>query len=159
MLIPRILNMRIEFQEGLQDQAIWKPNEKGRFTLTSAWDIIRKKKAKTMTDTYTWILIPFRVSFLLWRALRRKLPTNEAIIAFGSEPQRCYCYNISGEDNIEHKFVSRNFAAYIWKFFAQVFAQHHINFSLRNFLMNWWFIQTRTEVQKLMYQTLPIFII
>lgn len=87
LLFPKILNTTIHYQEGTLDEAVWTLNDSGLFTCSSAWEIIRKKKTKTMTSTYIWYKhIPFKSSSLLWRALRGKLPTNDNLATFGVEP-------------------------------------------------------------------------
>lgn len=119
LLISKILNTNFQFQQGIPDRPVWKPNASGHFTCSSAWDVVRQKKNKAMSDSFTWHKhIPFKISFLLWRALRGKLPTNERITTFGSEPvdySRCYR---PGPDTIDHIFMSGNFAKHIWKIFS-----------------------------------------
>ncbi|KAG5570444.1 hypothetical protein H5410_060210, partial [Solanum commersonii] len=43
LLIPQILNTNFQYQEGLEDSAIWKPNEQGSFSCASARDIFTRK--------------------------------------------------------------------------------------------------------------------
>ncbi|XP_055803454.1 uncharacterized protein LOC129872506 [Solanum dulcamara] len=83
-MIHTILNIEIMYQQNTLDQAQWKLQSHGNFTCKSAWEHVRKKKNKTLTDRMTWHTnIPFKASFLLWRALRHKLPTNHKLISFG----------------------------------------------------------------------------
>ncbi|XP_055800325.1 uncharacterized protein LOC129869710 [Solanum dulcamara] len=85
-MIHTILNTKIMYQQNTLDQAQWKLQSHGNFTCKSAWENVRKKKNKTLTDRMTWHTnIPFKASFLLWRALRHKLPTNDKLISFGRE--------------------------------------------------------------------------
>jgi len=75
LLIPYILNTNFQFLQGVSDSAVWKHTESGKFTCTSAWEICRNKKSTTDLNSQIWHRhIPFKMSFLLWRALRKKLP-------------------------------------------------------------------------------------
>lgn len=74
--------------------------------------------------------ISFKVSFLLWRALRNKLPTNDKITPFAVEPATCsYCIRV-GLDNNHHICVADNFANHVWQYFSKFFGiiQSHIPF-------------------------------
>lgn len=44
LLVPKILSTRFHYQEGVLDEAIWKPNDSGKFSRSSAKEIIRQKK-------------------------------------------------------------------------------------------------------------------
>ncbi|PHT55029.1 hypothetical protein CQW23_03515 [Capsicum baccatum] len=119
LLVPQILTTRFHFQDGVDDIPIWKPNESGTFTFSSAWELVRAKKERTRLHTNTWHRnIPFKVSFLLWRALRGKLPTNDRIAQFGSTLVDCFCCNRTAAETIDHVFVSGHFARHIWQFSA-----------------------------------------
>ena len=43
LLIPKILQTNFKYKEGKEDTAIWIPDETGNFTISSAWEVIRKK--------------------------------------------------------------------------------------------------------------------
>lgn len=158
-LVHKILSITIQYQANVPDQAYWKLNSHGKFTSSSAWEHIRRKKSKTLTDSLIWHkCIPFKVSFLLWRAIRFKLPTNEKIISFGHEPANCSCCYRPGLDNIDHIFVAGHFAKHIWNHFSNSWGVQFNNSPLRNLLMNWWVSKTNNEVHKLMLQATPIFV-
>lgn len=83
--------------------------------------------------------IPFKCSFLVWRALRGKLPTNDKLISFGVEPARCICWCFccirKGWDNIDHIFVSGHLANHIWQYFS---ADLGINIARLPSKVLWW---------------------
>jgi len=82
--LPAILSTQIQVQQAHPDLAVWNLNSNGLFTVSSAWDSIREKRTKTKFNSYTWNRnIPFKCSFLLWRTIRGKLPTNEKLSKFG----------------------------------------------------------------------------
>lgn len=159
LLVPKILSTRFHYQEGVLDKAIWKANDSGKFNCSSAWEIIRQKKEKTLINKYSWHRnIPFKISFLVWSAPREKLPTNDKSITFGREPAACSCCLRPGLDNIEHIFVTGQFANHIWKCFSEYLGINHSHKPLRNLLMQWWTMQSKNEVQKNIFHSLPIFI-
>ncbi|KAH0775105.1 hypothetical protein KY290_012242 [Solanum tuberosum] len=119
LLIPSILNTNFQFVQGVKDIAVWRLTEAGEFTCKSALEMCRKKKANAILNSQIWHRhIPFKMSFLLWRAIRYKLPTNESLVNFGVEPVKCYCCLQQGWDGVEHIFLQGHFAGHIWKFFA-----------------------------------------
>ncbi|KAH0702355.1 hypothetical protein KY285_016633 [Solanum tuberosum] len=106
LLVPKILSFPIHYQEQIPDEAIWKLTVDGLFSCSSAWEITRHKGTKSIINKGIWHRhLPFKISFLAWRALRNKLPTNEKITSFGKEAARCSCCYRTGEDNIDHIFL------------------------------------------------------
>lgn len=139
--------------------AIWKPNHDGAFSCSSAWELIRKKKDKTRSNTLIWHkYIPFEVSFLLWRAIRGKLPTNERISMFGADPVSCSCCNRPGLDTIDHIFVDGHFANSIWTYIVVSLGIAHTKIPLRSVLIKWWGLEYKNEVHKHLILATPIFI-
>lgn len=81
--VPAILAIHLQIQQRVPDQPIWKLSTSGVFSCASAWNVIREHRNKTKINSYTWHkCIPFKCSFLLWRALKGKLPTNEKLATF-----------------------------------------------------------------------------
>ncbi|XP_055800361.1 uncharacterized protein LOC129869765 [Solanum dulcamara] len=157
--VPSILASNINYQPHKLDQASWKPNSSGEFSCSSAWELIRDKRSKTRINSQTWHKhIPFKCSFLLWRALRGKLPTNKKLISFGKAPAQCYCCHRAGLDTIDHIFVSGNFARKVWSVFSDSLGISKEYTPLRNLMMRWWSSNYSIEVHKLILQATPIFI-
>ncbi|XP_055830788.1 uncharacterized protein LOC129899799 [Solanum dulcamara] len=62
-LVQQILDTEIDYHPNTADQACWKLTSHGNFTSKSAWELVRKKRAKTLTDGCTWHTnIPFKLS-------------------------------------------------------------------------------------------------
>ncbi|KAK6780041.1 hypothetical protein RDI58_022225 [Solanum bulbocastanum] len=157
--IQNILSLQVHLQQGQQDLAVWTLTSNGKFSVSSAWNNIRETREKTKINTYTWHKsIPFKCSFLLWRAIRGKLPTNEKLVRFGVEPNRCYCCYSPDFDTIEHTFNSGHFARKIWKYFAASLGIQSDPLPLRNTIMRWWNTNHNNEAHKLILQSTPIFI-
>ncbi|XP_049348974.1 uncharacterized protein LOC125813528 [Solanum verrucosum] len=157
--LHKILSTTLQLQHTSSDQAVWNLNANGLFTISSAWDIIREKRTKTKFNSYTWNRnIPFKCSFLLWRTIRGKIPTNEKLVSFGIEPSECYCCHSPGADTIDHIFNSGNLANNVWKFFAIPLGIPTDFLPLRSMIMRWWSIPHHNEAHKSILQATPIFI-
>lgn len=125
LLVPNILQTNIIYQEGKEDTAIWIPDETCKFTIDSAWEIIRKKRNIDPINTIIWHKhIPFKVAFFIWIALKGKLPTNETLQRFGSDTTDCYCCYNKGKDDINHLLITGKFAKYIWTIMQQQIVQY-----------------------------------
>ncbi|XP_015161207.1 uncharacterized protein [Solanum tuberosum] len=147
-------------QQGVKDTAVWKHTESGNFSCTSAWEICRKKRTLQSLILKFWPKhVPFKMSFLLWRAIRHKLPTNEKLTSFGMEPEKCYYCIQQGWDEVNHIFIQGHFAAHIWKFFAGSMGINFQKTSLSNYLLCWSAITVKNEAHMTFIQSLPILVI
>lgn len=131
------MQTNFQYQYVVPDVPNWKLTDNGNFTIISAWEFIRKKKDKNLLNSCIWSKhIPFKVSFLVWRALRKKLPTNDKIISFGAEPVECtYCIR-AGLDDIDNIFVIGNFANHIWQYFSNSSGISHTHIPLHSLLIS-----------------------
>ncbi|WMV45633.1 hypothetical protein MTR67_039018 [Solanum verrucosum] len=157
LLIPHILSTKFQYQQGDKDTAVWKPNDSGNFSCASAWKICRLRKSNAVSNSQIWHKnIPFKMSFLVWRALRYKLPTNEKLATFGVEPVRCYCCIQRGWDEVDHIFNQGSFATHIWTSFLSPMGVTFQRSSLSNHISRWNDIQGKNEAHKTLIETLPI---
>ena len=58
--LPIILNFNIQYNEGSSDSANWMAEDKGQFTIASAWEVIRKEK---VTDPINNCVLHKNISF------------------------------------------------------------------------------------------------
>ncbi|KAK4707377.1 hypothetical protein R3W88_033066 [Solanum pinnatisectum] len=157
--LANILATEIHIQQGRPDQAIWKLTNDGKFICSSAWNSIREKREKSRFSSLIWHRsIPFKSSFLLWRSLRGKLPTNDKLTTFGNEPVQCFCCNRPGMDDIEHIFNKGQFAAYVWRSFAAAAGITTDHTSLPHLINQWWSAKYNNDAHKLLLQATPILI-
>ncbi|KAK4707369.1 hypothetical protein R3W88_033058 [Solanum pinnatisectum] len=157
MLIPHILSTSFQYQQGVKDTAVWKPTEAGIFSCASALEICRHRQNTGVISNQIWHKqIPFKISFLVWRALRCKLLTNETLANFGVEPARCFYCIKQGWDDVDHIFNEGPFATHIWTYFSSTMEANSQQTSLSNRLLNWWEIQGENEAHKTLVQTVPI---
>ena len=81
----------------------------------------------------------FKASFLLWRALNGKLPTNERLTKFGLEPSKYfYCRNRTGLDTINHIFNNGEIARDVRRWFANGARVEIYHSSMRQLVTQWW---------------------
>nr|XP_004237272.1 uncharacterized protein LOC101266714 [Solanum lycopersicum] len=138
LLIPHILQTTINYQEGVEDTAIWIPEEDGKFSISSAWDMIRKKKNIDPIYNIIWHKqIPFKIAFFIWRALQGKLQTNKSLQKFGRPAEDCYCCYKQGKDDINHILLTGNFANFIWEYHAAKLGVIQLHTNIRSQLMHW----------------------
>ncbi|WMV32825.1 hypothetical protein MTR67_026210 [Solanum verrucosum] len=50
-LVPKILSTNLHLQEGVPDEVVWTANDSGVFLCSSAWNLFRKKKGKSIINT------------------------------------------------------------------------------------------------------------
>ncbi|WMV50078.1 hypothetical protein MTR67_043463 [Solanum verrucosum] len=159
LIILSILNTNFQLVQGTKDSAVWKLTDSGKFTCKSTWEICRKKKDIAVINSQLWHRhIPFKMSFLLWRAIRHKFPTNETLANFGVEPVKCYCCIQQGWDEVDHIFIQGHFAGHIWKFFAGSMGLIFQQTSLVNQIMCWSGITGKNTAHTTIIKTLPIVI-
>ena len=150
------MQTHFKYNIDIKDQAIWIPADNGQFTISSAWEIIRKKKSKDIINTSVWHKhIPFKISFFIWRALRNKVPTNETLQKFGRDTVDCYCCYRKGTDDINHILITGNFANYIWKYYADNIGATQTNTDWRSLLLYWMNLPSLNQVYKLFISVLP----
>ncbi|XP_004248595.1 uncharacterized protein [Solanum lycopersicum] len=156
LFIPKILQTKLNYSTGKEDNAIWIPTETGNFTIASAWECIRNKRPIDTINTIIWHKhLPFKIAFFIWRALKGKLPTNELLQRFGSAISKCYCCYSKGKDDINHILINGNFAKHIWKIHAAILGVVPANTTLRDQLLHWRNQQVNNEVHKLLIHILP----
>nr|AAT38805.1 hypothetical protein SDM1_47t00008 [Solanum demissum] len=76
-----------------QDKPVWSPTSAGNFTVTSAWNICRHKGIEITDFNKIWHKdIPFKMSFLTWKAIINRLPTGAKFKRLGIPlSPTCYC--------------------------------------------------------------------
>lgn len=121
------------------DQAYWKANSNGMFRCSSAWNKIKEKRPKSQFKFLIWHnQIPFKASFLLWRSLNGKLPTNEKLNNFGTVPANCFCCsNRSRTDTINHIFNNGYLTVEVWRSFANMVCVKSDQSSLQQLIAQW----------------------
>lgn len=137
-----------------------KLNKNRLFKCSSVLNEIREKRNKNQFNFLTWLKnIPFKSSFLLWRAVRGKLPTKEKLTNFAIETTSSLnCCNGAGLDNIDHIFNTGQFADYIWKRFEGTDGIQTHSSSLQQRIKHCWSTKHNNAAHRLLMKATPIFI-
>ncbi|VFQ98987.1 unnamed protein product [Cuscuta campestris] len=100
------------------------------------------------------------MSFLAWRVLERRLPTDDVLARFGfALPSRCLCCSPPGRETITHIFYHGSMARRVWTYFtesARIRGTHH---SLRSALSIWWAQRPRSRMLSFLFHRLPMIIL
>ncbi|XP_060182018.1 uncharacterized protein LOC132611633 [Lycium barbarum] len=102
------------------DTCIWTINSDGKFTCASPRELTRKRKDTNDTLNNLWYKrLPFKIAFLNWRVMRKKLPLDDIVSKFGQNiVSRCNCCPNPQSETLDHLFVHGDIAKNIWQYFA-----------------------------------------
>ena len=60
------------------DTPKWMPTASGRFSVTTAWQLVRHRANFNQDYKQLWTKgMPFKISFFLWRLWKEKIPTDD----------------------------------------------------------------------------------
>lgn len=98
-----------------EDYAMWEPEEDGYFsTKSAARELIQHKQTDNIRSKVCHSYLPFKISFLVWRLVQKKLPFDDTIGRFGiNSVSMCFCCNIKKRETIQH--VDSEAAVHLWK--------------------------------------------
>ena len=91
------------------DDMIWTPTSSGEFTISSAYQIVRKEGTRSCLFTSLWHrALSSKISFFMLRLLYGRLPLMDVLQKFGIlGPSRCFCCNLSSSpETINHIFYT-----------------------------------------------------
>lgn len=82
-LAEHILNIPIG-NPSSPDSPIWMSSTDGHFSTSCAWKLTRQKQGIVPSLQNLWHkYLPFKMSFLVWRLFKNKLPFDEVLVKFG----------------------------------------------------------------------------
>ena len=118
------------------DMLIWEPSTSGELTFSVGYDFLRHHNTVKDWACNVWrSFIPPRYSFLVWRILFDRLPTDDRVKISGipivTICQLCYC---SGETSL-HLFLQCPFSQRVWRWLATQFGTSLSSF---NSLIDFW---------------------
>ncbi|VFQ89254.1 unnamed protein product [Cuscuta campestris] len=166
-LPPTLLRqLRLEPPSLVSDHAdisVWTPSTDGKLTLASAKELLRPRRDDDVEDTVLkrcWQThLPYKMSFLAWRVLTRRLPTDDVLARFSFVlPSQCFCCS-SGRETIAHIFYHGSMARRVWTYFtesARIQSTHH---SLRTVLSIWWAQRQKSRMLSFLFHRLPTIIL
>lgn len=89
--------------EGISDKPWSTENYKGQFTVKSAYNTPRCKKNKHDWFKIWSKVIPYKISFFLWRVFKERIPTDDILKRMKiSVVSRCYCCDEGRGEIVEH---------------------------------------------------------
>ncbi|XP_060200867.1 uncharacterized protein LOC132629156 [Lycium barbarum] len=149
----------IEKLHGVWDRPWWMPTSTGKFTVNSAWEILRHKGQELNDCKYLWIKgIPFKISFFLWRLWKGVIPTDDNLMRIRIPVvSRCYCCRIPHQETMEHLFLTSNFAAGVWNIFLDAAGVQVTRVQLHQTIRNLWAVACDENVKPII-QALPAII-
>ncbi|KAB5548042.1 hypothetical protein DKX38_011448 [Salix brachista] len=98
-----------------EDGIIWNHTSSGRFSIASAWDLLRAHRPTTNMQYILWhpLHVP-RLSFILWLASQGRLSTKDRVHTVNMEDGSCKLCNQATETH-EHLFFQCLFSAQVWQ--------------------------------------------
>ncbi|XP_075083349.1 uncharacterized protein LOC142167092 [Nicotiana tabacum] len=116
-IMETIDSMKLKLRPAEPCVSVWTVDEKGTFSVASAVHLFRRKKQNSRIDSKTWQKqVPFKMSFIVWRALRDKIPSGARILRMEfSIYSSCCCCRIPDLETIDHLFCSGAYAQEVWR--------------------------------------------
>lgn len=121
---------------GGPDFMVWEPMASGKFSLQSAYHIVRPSKPVAPSLRLLWAKrVPLKIAFLVWWVWNRLIPFNDVLTSFGFHlPSKCPC--CCSADTLDHGFVHCVAARPLWGWLASIFNVHVVyNTGLRQQLL------------------------
>ncbi|XP_059275498.1 uncharacterized protein LOC132030043 [Lycium ferocissimum] len=101
--------------------------------------------------------LPFKMCFIVWRALRDKIPTDARISQMNiANPSRCICCKNPDTENVNHLFNAGDYAFQLWKHIGGPFGINVEQSFYRQILINWWKIKAPNPVINILVKCIPI---
>ncbi|XP_060210552.1 uncharacterized protein LOC132637489 [Lycium barbarum] len=100
------------------DMPRWMMTASGKFTVGTAWELLRIKAVKSDVFKNIWISgVSFKISFFFWRLWKYKIPVGEVVRRIGVDIEAtCYCCDHRQYETVDHLFVTGNVAIKVWTY-------------------------------------------
>jgi len=102
------LNMGYIRLSGEVDKPWWTKSSNGKFTVKSAWDILRNRSICNNDFKKLWVEgLPFKISFFGWRVWTQRVHVAAFISSWDPNcSDLCRCCRVPVRKTIEHLFLS-----------------------------------------------------
>ena len=139
---------------------VWRPTQSGRFTLRSAFQLMRRHANSSFMFRSIWHpMLPLKISFFLLHLLRGRLPVDCCLWKFGVHgPSRCGCCPSPDIDTVEHVFAEGDMASRVWHFFGDPVGISWSGSSFRVCLAAWWYRKKGNRYLAFVHHILPLLI-
>ncbi|KAJ0095450.1 hypothetical protein Patl1_15067 [Pistacia atlantica] len=123
------------------DITICKPDIKGDFMSTSAWDLIRVKGTEHVGMDWIWHhLLPKKISVCMWKACFNGLALDSQVQSLGIPlASRCNCCTLGHTESLNHVLCNGSIAAEVWKTAAITLGIDHV------YGLSWWSTMSRCK--------------
>ncbi|KAH0679665.1 hypothetical protein KY289_020902 [Solanum tuberosum] len=138
------------------DKPWWIKTSTGKFSVKSAWEILRKKEEVNENCKMIWVQdLPFKISFFSWRVWTNRVPVAAVIAHWNpNQSQLCLCCTVPARETMEHLFLKGEIANKVWQYFSSAAGILGPWIQLKQSIKKWWDIQGNTR-QKVIFQAIP----
>ncbi|XP_059301809.1 uncharacterized protein LOC132053715 [Lycium ferocissimum] len=138
----------VNFTQSKKDKATWVPNTEGSFTISSAWNLLRKRAEDNWHDRRTCHKnVSLKINFHFWRMIKDRLSIDNKIGRFKIHgPSICCCCTNHKVETVEHLFGQSELAQELWSNICHPLGIKVQGIPLRRILVNCWNIQARNLV-------------
>lgn len=107
------------YSDDFWDIPRWMPTSTGKFTVTSAWKILRHGVPTNHEYNQLWTKgLPFKISVFLWRLCKGKILTDDLWRRWGYMiVSKCRCCSQPHEDSFQNLFLNSETTMKVWKTF------------------------------------------
>ncbi|KAG2411216.1 hypothetical protein I3760_Q020700 [Carya illinoinensis] len=132
------------------DVFVWKPTTNGKFSIASAWEVIRIKGMRRSWMDWVWHkLLPTRVSLCMWKALFHCLLFDERVRMLGiSIVLGCDCCVEKTDETLNHVLSTGLIAGMVWKRGASVFGIMNVENEPWRVKISRWYRVAKKSTQK-----------
>ncbi|KAH0712259.1 hypothetical protein KY289_008218 [Solanum tuberosum] len=150
------LNMGYIRLSGEVDKPWWTKSSNGKFTVKSAWDILRNRSISNNDFKKLWVEgLPFKINFFGWRVWTQRVPVAAFISSWDPNcSDLCRCCRVPVRESIEHLFLSGELTAFIWDYYARAAGLPGPWVQVKQTMKKWWDFQGNSRV-KMVYQAMP----
>nr|XP_009782237.1 PREDICTED: uncharacterized protein LOC104231013 [Nicotiana sylvestris] len=100
--------------------------------------------------------VPFKISFLAWRMLRKKLLLDDALFKFGNPMvSKCHCCIAPKYETQQHVFIDSEVAIKLWRSFGGPLGIRHHNRPIREVLQIWFGTKPVNRIHKMIFNITP----
>nr|XP_033509671.1 uncharacterized protein LOC117274475 [Nicotiana tomentosiformis] len=137
-MVNHILTVPIGKHEH-EDYPIWAKTEDGKFSTKTVYQKESNHSSHDILFQNIWHnKIPFKISFLAWRVLHRKLPIDELMYKFGNYVvSRCHCCNAPKCETLQLVFIDSDLVVKLWNNFGGPLGILHRKRPIRAVLQGW----------------------
>ncbi|XP_059315569.1 uncharacterized protein LOC132066235 [Lycium ferocissimum] len=140
-----------------KDKAIWTLNNDGNFSIASAFKQLRQKRDIMTQSKEIWSKgLPFKISFFMWRLIKKNLPFDDTLTRFGIQPDtRCTCCRVDKQETLNHVFARSELAHRIWKIAEDPLGIKCRHQNVLTTLNHWWTKKPANAMHKALLQISP----